>query len=116
MSAYIYTPRAEVKEMVTGEKVARLGFAYKDFDCFAPPSFFRSAGAQESAGQRAAAKHNANDVKLLAEFEEGATVYEVKGSMHFKYSDYYLDEKVKRVGVMKKHGHKWYVKYNTILG
>jgi hypothetical protein len=118
MSAYIYTPRAEVKEMVDGEKVARMSFAYKDFDCYAPASWFRSAGAQESAGLRAASKHNDNGVRYLAccdKFEEDAQVYEVKGQMRLKYLDYDFGG-MKRVGVLKKHGRKWYIKFNTILG
>lgn len=115
MSAYIYTPRAEVKQMKDGVKVARLGFAYKDFDCYAPPSFFRSASAQENAGVRAAEKHNANGVSLMAccdKFEVGAPVYEVLNNhMHFKYSDYYMDEKMKVVGHLAKRGREWYVEY-----
>jgi ABC-type tungstate transport system permease subunit len=116
MSDYIYTPRAEVKQMKDGVKVARLGFAYKDFNSYAPAAWFRSAGRQESAGQKAAEKHNAQGVSLLArcdKFEVGAPVYEIHNNhMHFKYSDYNMGN-MEVVGEMAKRGREWYVKYNA---
>jgi hypothetical protein len=88
MGIYVYTPRAEVKQMEDGVQVARLTYAYKDFDAYrAPASWIRTAAVQESAGERAAAKHNSNGVSLLArcdKFEVGAPVYEiVNNNMRF---------------------------------
>jgi len=112
MSAYVYTPRKSVKEMATGQKVALLKFAYKDFDSFAPASWFRSAAVQESAGERAAEAHNKEGVRYLAlgdKFEDGAPVYEVKNdNMRFKYLDYDFGG-MEQVGVLRKLGRKWYI-------
>ena len=116
MGIYVYTPRMEVKEMVNGEKVARLGYAYKDFDEYrAPKSWVASAGRQESAGLRAADRHNVNGVKLLArgdKFEVGAPVYEVNKQMRLKYLDHDMGG-MRYVGELAKVGRKWAVKYES---
>jgi hypothetical protein len=115
MGVYIYTPRTEVKEMIGGEKVARLSYAYKDF-CpdRAPASWLRSAKSKESFGQKAADKHNANGVKLLAsgdKFAVGNPVFRVKNDkMRGDYNDCDYNG-MEVVGELAKRGRKWYIKY-----
>ena len=116
MGVYIYTPRSETKKMLDGEQVARVSYAYKDFDAWnAPARWIRSAGAQERFGQKAADKHNANGVKYLAmgdKFEVGASVFRVEEGeqVRFKYYDCDMGG-LEHVGELRKRGRKWYIKF-----
>lgn len=92
MGVYVYTVRKPTVTLDTGETVAKMSYAYKDFYLThsTPKSWIRQADRMENRAFANAHYHQQNNTTLVAigdKFVHGATVLRFKNRIPFKVYD-----------------------------